>query len=168
MESGKNTPGWRVILLLLVFFVLLVLWVVLTQPYLVHRLSTKAFTGYELYLLKYPNSDLVEAEIIPTSKVTMATDYTYHTSDDIATVLEFMEQERPGFVQLIGSRVINEPTYANKSCAGETAFRKIFQSLDLGTPCIKIYIYPSTSGGTSIKISENWSSMGFPVWLTRF
>jgi hypothetical protein len=53
MESLKVVTKRRIILLLLVLFVLLILWVALTQPFLVHRLSTKVFTGYEIYLLKY-------------------------------------------------------------------------------------------------------------------
>jgi len=168
MESRKVVTKRRIILLLLVLFVLLILWMALTQPFVVHRLSTKVFTGYEIYLLKYPNSHLIETEIKATSKVTMATHSTYHTSDDIETVREYMEQQRPGFVHLQGSRVINEPTFRNTTCADETAFSNIFQVLDKGNPCIEVYIYPSATSGTSIRISENWSSMMFPAWLKRW
>jgi hypothetical protein len=168
MESRKVVTKRRIILLLLVLFILLILWVALTQPFVVHRLSTKVFTGYEIYLLKYPNSHLVESKIRPTSKVTMATYYNYHASDNIDTVREYMEKQRPGFVHLHGSRVINEPTYRNSTCADETAFRYIFQVLDKGSPCIDVYIYPSDTSGTSIRISEHWSSMHFPAWLRRW
>jgi hypothetical protein len=167
MESQKVVTKRGSILLLLVLFVLLILWVALTQPFVVHRLTTKVFTGYEIYLLKYPNSHLVETEIEATSKVTMATHYTYLTSDDLDTVREYMEQQRPGFVHLQGSYVLKEPTFRNITCADETAFRNIFRGLDKGTPCIEVYIYPSANSGTSIRISENWSSMGFPAWLIR-
>lgn len=168
IESRKVVTKRRIFILFLVLFVLLILWVALTQPFVVHRLSTKVFTGYEIYLLKYPNSHLIETEIKATSKVTMATHYTYHTSDDIDTVREYMEQQRPGFVHLQGSRVINEPTFRNTTCADETAFSNIFQVLDKGNPCIEAYIYPSATSGTSIRISEHWSSMVFPAWLTRW
>ena len=168
MESRKVVTKRRITLLLLVLFVLLILWVALTQPFVVHRLFTKVFTGYEIYLLKYPNSHLVETDIMATSKLTMVTHYTYYTSDDIDIVREFMEQQRPGYVHLQGSRVINEPTFRNTTCADETTFRNIFQVLDKGNPCIEVSIYPSATSGTSIRISEHWSSMGFPVWLRRW
>ncbi len=158
----------RILVIALVLVVLLILGVVLTQPLVVHRLLSKVFTAYEIYLLKYPNSQLVETEIRATSKVTMATDYTFYSSDDVDAVLEYMEQQRPGFVQLQGSRVINEPTFRNITCADETALRNIFQILDRGTPCMEISIYPSATRETSIRISENWSSMGFPEWLRRW
>jgi hypothetical protein len=98
----------------------------------------------------------------------MATDYTFYSSADIDIVLDYMEQQQSGFVQLRGSRVITEPTFRNSLCADETVLRIIFQILDRGTPCIEISIYPSATGGTSIRISENWSSMGFPAWLRRW
>lgn len=98
----------------------------------------------------------------------MATDYTLYSSDDLEAVLEYMEQQRPGFVQLQGSHVINEPTLRNITCADETMLRNVFQILDKGTPCIDVFIYPSATNGTSIRISENWSSMGFPEWLRRW
>jgi hypothetical protein len=157
----------RILVLIMVIFAVLALGVVLTQPLFLHRLTTKAFTGYEIYLLKYPNSQLVETEIRATSKVTMATDYTFYSSDDLDTILEYMEQQRPGFVHVSGSRVINEPTFRNNTCADETAFRSIFQVLERGTPCIEVYIYPSSTSGTTVKISEIWSSMGFPAWLRK-
>jgi hypothetical protein len=100
MEIRKVVTKRRIVLLLLVLFVLLILWVALTQPFVFHRLATRVFTGYEIYQLKYPDSYLVETETTATSKVTMATHYTYHTSDDIDTVREYMEQQRPGFVQM--------------------------------------------------------------------
>ncbi len=158
----------RILVLALVLVVLLILGVVFTQPFVVHRLSSKVFTAYEIYLLKYPNSHLVGTEIRATSKVTMSTDYTFYSSDDVDAVLKYMEQQRPGFVQLQGSRVINEPTFRNITCADETALRNIFQILDRGIPCIEVSIYPSAPSGTSIRISENWSSMGFPEWLRRW
>ncbi len=164
-EIRKVVIKRRIILLLLVLLALLMLWVALTQPFVVHRLATRVFTGYEIYQLKYPNSYLVETETTATSKITMATHYTYHTSDDIDTVREYMEQQRPGFVHLQGSRVINEPTFRNTICADETAFRNIFQVLNKGNPCIEVSIYPSATSGTSIRISEHWCSLGFPAWL---
>jgi hypothetical protein len=168
MEKLKTLPKRRIILLLLVLFILLALLVVLTQPFVIHRLSSKVFTGYEISLLKHPNSHLVEKVIRPTSKVTMATDHTYYTSDDIDTVLEYMEQQQPGFIQLQGSYVIVEPTFRNTTCASETIFSSIFQILEKGFPCIEVSVYPSETSGTSIRISENWSSMGFPAWLRRW
>jgi hypothetical protein len=168
IESRKFVTKRCITLCLLAISVLLILWVALTQPFVVHRLATKVFTGYEIYLLKYPNSQLVETEIKATSKVTMATHYTYHTSDDMDTVHEYMEQKRPGFVHLRGSRVINEPTFRNTTCAGETVFRNIFQVLAKGTPCMDVTIYPSATSGTSIRLSETWLSMGFPAWLRRW
>jgi hypothetical protein len=168
MEKRKTLSKCRIILLLLVLSILLALSVALTQPFIVHRLSSKVFTGYEIYLLKYPNSHLIEKEIRPTSKVTMATDYTYYTSGDIDTVLEYMEQRQPGFIQLQGSYVIVEPTFRNTTCANETIFGSIFQILEKGIPCIEVSIYPSETSGTSIRIGENWSSMGFPAWLRRW
>ena len=164
-EIRKVVIKRRIILLLLVLLALLMLWVALTQPFVVHRLATRVFTGYEIYQLKYPNSYLVETETTATSNITMATHYTYHTSDDIDTVREYMEQQRPGFVHLQGSRVINEPTFRNTICADETAFRNIFQVLNKGNPCIEVSIYPSATSGTSIRISEHWCSLGFPAWL---
>jgi hypothetical protein len=167
IEIRKVVTKRRVISLLLVLLVLSILCVALTQPFVVHRLATKVFTGYEIYQLKYPNSYLVETETAATSKVTMATHYTYHTSDDIDTVREYMEQQQPGFVHLHGSRVINEPTFRNTIWADETAFKNIFRVLDKGNPWIEVYIYPSATSGTSIRISENWFSMRFPAWLIR-
>lgn len=95
----------------------------------------------------------------------METDYTFYSAENIDTILAYMEQHRPGFVHLQGSRVIKEPTFQNSVCANETAFQRIFKALEKGTPCVEVYIYPSSSNGTTIKISENWSSMGFPGWL---
>ncbi len=155
----------RILVLALVLVVVVILGVVLTQPFVVHRLSSKVFIAYEIYLLRYPNSHLVETEIKATSKVTMATDYIFYSSDDVDAVLEYMEQQRPGFVQLHGSHVITEPTFRNETCADETVLRNIFQILGKGTPCIEVSIYPYATGGTSISISESWSSMGFPEWL---
>lgn len=140
----------------------------ITQPFIVHRVSTKVFTNYELSLLKYPKSHLVGTEIRPTSKVTMETNFNYYTSDNLETVLEYMEEQLPGFVQLQGSWVIVEPTYRNTIGSEETAFRFIFQYLEKGMPGIAVYIYPSDIEGTSIRISEKWSSMGFPAWLRRW
>ena len=168
MEKREALSRCRITLSLLVLSVLLALLVALTQPFVVHRLSSKVFTRYEIFLLKYPNSHLIERKIRPTSKVTMATDYTYYTSDDIDAVLEYMEQRRPGFVRLQGSYVIVEPTFRNTACANETIFGSIFQILEKGIPCIEVSIYPSETSGTSIRISENWSSMGFPAWLRRW
>jgi len=154
--------------LLLLLFVLMILCAVLTvliQPFLVHRLLSKIYTNYEIYLLKYPNSYLVESKIRPTSKVTMATDYTYCTSDDIDTVREYFEKQIPGFVHLQGPRVVNEPTYSNRTCADEMVFKYFFQAFGLGGPCIEIKIYPSDVDETLITITEHWSSMGFPGWV---
>ncbi len=155
----------RRILIIDLVLVLLILGVILTQPLVVHRLASKVFTAYEIYLLKYPNSRLVNTEIRATTKVTMATDYSFYSSDRLDTVLGYMEQKRPGFVQLQGSHVIEEPTFRNITCAGETMLRNIFQILDIGHTCIEVSIYPSAAGGTSILMSENWFSMGFPDWL---
>lgn len=154
-----------ILTLALVFVTLVASGVAFTQPFFIHRLATKVFTGYELYLLKYPNSHLVAREIRPTSKVTMATDYTFYSPDDVQAVLRFMEQKRAGYVQLEGSHVIVEPTFRNHLCANETAFKGVFQMLERGAPCIEVSIYPASAAGTSIKISENWTSMGFPAWL---
>jgi hypothetical protein len=158
----------RIFILVLVLVTLFVFGVVSTQPFVIHRLSTKLFTGYELSLLKYPDSQLTEKEIRATSKVTMATDYIFYSPDDFDTVLEFMEQKQPGYVQLQGSYVIVEPTFRKTTCANETMFKDIFQLLELGTPCIEVSIYPATTSGTSIRMSENWSSMGFPAWLRKW
>ncbi|SRR6266508_3590922 len=158
----------RILILVLVLVALLVFVVAFTQPFVVHRLSTKVFTGYEIYLLKYPDSHLIEKEIRATSKVTMATDYTFYSSDDVDTVLKFMEQQRPGYVQLQGSYMIVEPTFRKTTCANATMFRGIFQMLERGAPCIETSIYPAATGGTTIRISENWSSMGFPAWLRKW
>ena len=168
MKKRETLPKRRIILLLLGLIILLAFLVVLPQPLVIHRVTSKIFTGYEIYLLKYPNSHLVEKAIRPTSKITMATDHTYYTSDDIDTVLEYMEQHQPGFIQLQGSYVIVEPTFRNTTCASETIFGSIFQILEKGIPCIEVSIYPSETSGTSIRISENWSSMGFPAWLRRW
>ena len=165
MKSHDPISKRRIILLTLILFVLLILLVLLTQPYFVHRLSSKLFTSYEIYLLKYPDSKLVEKEILATSKISMATHYKYHSLDDIDIVLEYMDQQLPGFVQLGGSRVINEPTFRNTICADVTLFEKIYEFLDKGTPCIDVSIYPSSTSGTTIRVSENWVSMGFPRWL---
>jgi hypothetical protein len=138
---------------------------IIMQPYIAHRLASKIYANYEVYRLKYPNSYFVESKINATSKVTMATDYFYYTSDDTDTVREYMEQQMPGFVHLQGSRVIKEPTYSNSTCADETMFRYFFQVLDRSGPCVEIKIYPSDTGATSITITERWSSLGFPSWL---
>jgi hypothetical protein len=126
---------------------------------------TKIFTGYEILLLKYPNSHLVDSETKPTSKISMATDYNFHTMDNVDTVLEHMENQMPGFERLFGSYEITEPTYRNGICADETAFVNIFQSLEKASPCVYVYIFPSDGNGASIKISEKWCSLGFPRWL---
>lgn len=141
--------------------------VIIMQPYLAHRLASKIYANYEIYLLKYPNSRFVESTIRPTSKVTMATDYFYYTSDATDMVREYMEQQMPGFVHLQGSRVVNEPTYRNSTCADETVLKYYFQALGKGRPCIEIKIYPSDTGETSITITEHWSSMGSPGWVRR-
>ncbi len=164
MELRKVITNSRIVLLLMLV-VLLILWVVLTQSFVVYRFTTKIFTYYEIYLLKYPNSHLIEITNIATSKVTMATHYTYHTSDDIDIVREYMEQQLPGFVHMEGSYVMNEPTFSNTISADETAFRNIFRFLGKGVPYIEVLIYPSTTNETTIRISENWFSMGFPAWL---
>jgi hypothetical protein len=168
MEKRETLPKRRIILFLLGLFIMLGLLVLLTRPFVIHRLSSKVFTGYEIYLLKYPKSHLVDKVIRPTSKVTIATDHTYYTSDNIDTVLEYMEQQQPGFIRLQGSYIIVEPTFRNTTCANETIFRRVFQTLEKGIPCIEVFIYPSETSGTLIQISENWSSMGFPDWLIRW
>ena len=134
--------------------------------YVAFRFSSKVFTNFEIYRLKYPGSRLTESEVSYTSKVTMARYHTYHTTDDINTVLKYFEQKLPGFVHMIGSRVKIEPTYRNEFSAGETEFNSIFQELGRGTPYIEVYIFPSVTSGTTIQISEHWSSMGVPLWLT--
>jgi hypothetical protein len=158
----------RFLWLSLVLFGLLLLWMVLTQPFLVHRLFSKIFTAYELQLFRYPSIDLFDKKITATSKVTMATHYYYHTSDEIEIVLDYIEEQIPGFFLMHGSRVINEPTFVNFTCANDTAFRNIFAFLDKGTPCIEVYIYPSETTGTIIRISEHWTSMDFPSWIIRW
>ena len=161
MKLHNYVTKRNIFLLLLMLFVLFLFYVVLAQPYIIYRLSTKIFAGYEIYLLKYPNSHLVETESRWTTKITIATYYTYHTDNDIDTVLEYMEQQKPGFVHLHGSRVVIEPTYRQTIYADETAFRFIFQALGSFNPSIEIYIYPSNSGGTAIRISEHWVSKGW-------
>jgi hypothetical protein len=168
MEERRAMTKRRILIPVLVLVALLVFGFVFTQPFIAHRLSTKVFTAYEIYLLKYPDSQLVEKEIRATSKVTMATAYTFYSSADVDTVLEYMEQQRPGFIQLQGSRVISEPTFRNTTCANETMFKGIFQLFERGAPCIEVSIYPAATSGTSIQISENWTSMGFPAWLRKW
>jgi hypothetical protein len=168
MESRRVISKRCIGLSLLLLSVLLFLWVGISKPYLVHRLATKAFTFYEISQLKYPNSNLADKEITATTKITMATHHIYITADDIDTVREYMENEHPGFVQLHGSRVINEPTYRNTFCVDETAFKRTFQFLEKGQPCIEVNIFPADNSNTSIRYSENWTSMGFPGWLTRW
>ena len=169
MEIRRIVSKRRLGLLLLVLFVLLLLCLIasLAEPLFAHRLTTKMYARYEIYLLKYPHSQFVVSETRATSKVTMATDYTYHTPDDIDTVRKYMEQKMPEFVRLEGPRVINEPTYSNSTCADETSFKYFFQVLGRVSPCVEVKIYPSDTGGTSIIISENWYSAGFPAWLRR-
>jgi hypothetical protein len=158
----------HILILALVFIALVLFGIASTQPFLIHRLATKAFTYYELYLLKYPDSSLVERVIRPTSKVTMATHYTFYSSDEVGTVLQFMELERPGYVKLHGSYVIVEPTFRNTTCADETMFRRIFQNLEGFPPCFEVSIYPAAKGGTYIRKSELWFSMRFPAWLKKW
>ncbi len=156
--------------LLLALFVLLVLCcmvVIVAQPYLVHRVASKTYANYEIYLLEYPNSHFVESKIRATSKVSMATGYTYSTSDDIGTVRKYMEQQMPGFVHLQGSRVVNEPTYRNSTCADGTVLKYFFRTFGNSSPCVEIIIYPSKTGETLIIMSEHWFSMGFPGWVRR-
>jgi hypothetical protein len=168
MKSQLLKDKRRILSLALVVFAVLFLWMALTQPFLFHRLSSKFFTAYELQLFRYPNSDLVDKEITATSKITMATHYSYHTSDNIETVLDYMEEQKPGFFLMHGSRVINDSTFVNITCANDTAFRNIFEFLNKGTPCIEVYIYPSDTSGTIIRVSEHWNSMGFPSWIIRW
>ena len=104
MKSDKGFSKRCIWLTLLTLIVLLILWVSISKTFLAHRLSTKAFTFYEISQLKYPNSSLVDKEITATSKITMATHYVYITTDEIDTVREYMENEHPGFVHLHGSR----------------------------------------------------------------
>jgi hypothetical protein len=168
MEERRVITRRRALLLILVFAGLLIFGVLFTQPYVAHRLSTKIFTAYQIYLLKYPNSKLIETETRATSKVTMRTGYTFHSLDNVDTVLRYMEQQQPGFIQMVGSRVITEPTFRNTTCADETIFNGIFQLLERGVPCIEINIYPAATIGTSIQISENWYSISFPAWLINW
>jgi hypothetical protein len=149
---------------------LLILFVTMARPYevryVVFRLSTKVFANFEVDRLKYPDSRLVESEVRYTTKVTKATYRTYRTTNDIKTVLDYFERNLPGFVHMRGSLVKTEPTYRNELSAGETEFNNIFQALGCGTPYIEVYVYPSTTGGTTIQINEHWSSMGVPSWLS--
>lgn len=168
MAPNKLLTTRNISILFLLVFIMLLLFVLLTQPFLIHRVITKIFTGYEIYLLKYPRSSLVETEIRPTSKVSMATYYSFITPDDIETVLVFMEQKLPGFELMKGSYVIQEPTFQNDVCAQVTPFKNVFQKLSKGFPCIEINIFPSTDEGTEIIISEHWYSMFFPRWLTEW
>ncbi len=175
VEKRKAMTKRRILILVLVLVALLVLGVAFTQPFALHRLSSKVFTRYELYLLKYPDSHLLGKEIRATSKVTMATDYTFYSPDDVDAVLEYMETQRPGYIQLQGSYVIVEPTFRNTACANETMFRGVFQLLERGAQrgqrgalCVEISIYPATTNGTTIQISENWTSMGLPAWLRKW
>lgn len=138
---------------------------IIIQPYIAFRFASKMYANYEIYLLKYPKSHFVTSKIRATSKVSMATDYIYYTSDDTDTVREYMEQQMPGFVHLQGSRVINELTYSNSTCADETVLKYFFQVLDKVSPCLEIKIYPSDTSETSITITEHWVSLGCPWWL---
>jgi hypothetical protein len=167
MQVLKIVSQRRFGLFLIIFVLLLicVMSVILMQPYILHRFATKVYVNYEIHLLKYPNSYFLESETKATSKVTMATDYTYRTSDDIDTVREYMEQQIPGFVHLQGVRVVNEPTYVNSSCADETVLKLFFQRLNKGSPCIEVKIYPADTGETSIIIREHWFSAGVASWL---
>ncbi|GIK43840.1 MAG: hypothetical protein BroJett011_76730 [Chloroflexota bacterium] len=169
MHLLKIVSKQRSSLFLIIFAVLLVsvmsVILMLMQPYILYLFATKAYVNYEINLLKYPNSHFLESETKATSKVTMATDYTYRTSDNIDTVREYMEQQIPGFVHLQGVRVVKEPTYVNSSCADETVLKLFFQLLDKGSPCIEIRIYPADTGETWIIISEHWFSAGVASWL---
>jgi len=160
----------RIVTIAIVLLGLLILFVTMARPfevrYVIFRLSTKVFTSFEVYRLKYPDSRLVESEVSYTTKVTMATYRTYHTTDGIKTVLDYFERNLPGFVHVRGSLVKIEPTYRNELSAGETGFNSIFQELGRGTPYIEVYVFPSTTDGTTIRISEHWSSMGVPSWLS--
>ncbi len=147
---------------------MLLLFVLLTQPFIIHRAITKIFTGYEIYLLRYPNSSLMETEIRATSKVSMATYYTFITPDDIETVLVYMENKLPGFDLMRGSYVIKAPTNKNAICAQVTPFGNTFQKLGIGFPCIEVNIFPSADDRTKIIISEHWNSMFYPRWLTEW
>ena len=148
---------------------LLAFWTILAQPvivrYVVFRLCSKVFTYYEINHLKYPNSEFVKSEVMATTKTTMAAHFTFYTSDDIMRVLDFMEQKLPGYVQMKGSYVKVEPTYRNKVEAEKTKFRRMFQVIGHFAPYIEVNIYPSTTGGTFIQISEHWITMGVPSWL---
>jgi hypothetical protein len=169
LEMRKlKTKSW-IFIVSIALFGLLTLWATRAQPfiarYIVFRLCSRAFTFYEINHLKYPNSDFVMSEVTPTTKITMATHYTFYTTDNIMTVLEFMEQKLPGNVQMKGSYVKTEPTYRNSIGADETKFKSIFQVIGYHAPYIEVNIYPSTTGGTTIQISEHWLSMGVPSWL---
>jgi hypothetical protein len=155
----------RIVTIAIVLLGLLILFVTMARPfevrYVVFRLSAKVFTSFEVHRLKYPDSRLVESEVKYTTKVTMAIYRTYHTTDDIKTVLGYFERNLPGFVHMGGSLV-----YRNELSAGQTGFNSIFQELDRGTPYIEVHVFPSTTDGTTIQISEHWSSMGVPSWLS--
>jgi hypothetical protein len=168
MESRKAITKRNIGFSFLLLLALSLLWLVISKPFMAHRLVTKAFTSYEVSQLKYPNSRLENKEIRATSKITMATHYVYSTGDDIDSVLVYLENELPGFEHLTGSRVINEPTYRNTICADETVFQRIFQFHDKGIPCIEVSVFPSDDINTSIRYSEKWTSMGFPSWLIRW
>ena len=101
----------------------------------------------------------------------MQTIYTYHTSDNVENVLEYMENKLPGFVLSQADSIPTQgyetidPTYENSFRSKDTAFKFIFALLVKYGAHIEVYIYPSANDGTSIIFCENWGSMGFPSWI---
>jgi hypothetical protein len=149
--------GFGIITTLILLFII--------QPYIPFRLTTRIFVYYEIIQYKYPGSYLSSIKTHGTSKVSMVTEYIFTSTDNIDTVIEFMENKYHGFIHLKGSRAIKEPTFIKTISVSDTLFNDIYKNIEWLEPEIEILIYPEKEKLTSIMIRENWCSMGAPDYL---
>ena len=112
---------------------------------------------------EYPDSDLI-SQWRSGGSTSMWDKRTYHTNDDVDSVLYFYENHMPGFREFLypedaeiayGNRVCNESILAN--ILGSTS--KYEFDDDPFLPCVSVRLIPDSEereSGTQIKVSFEW------------
>ncbi|MEJ2750634.1 MAG: hypothetical protein P8183_22420, partial [Anaerolineae bacterium] len=104
---------------------------------------------------QYPGSELIDQSRTGSIGLTWI-DRTYHTSDDIETVLEFMRNSELPVIESESSQ-LDTPSYLSVQC-NDNWWTKQVARLYYFLPCATFYIYQdfTKAPGTFIKVSINW------------
>jgi hypothetical protein len=103
---------------------------------------------------EYPGSTLVqvEQERFPNTRFEHRT---YHTPDDVATVLAYMEGHMPGFTQVSSERYENR-RQDNSLPSLITAVLVQFADIESGVPGVEVNLDEANTTGTEITIILSW------------